>query len=168
VAGSHSNTALLLCGNNFLLNLCEAVRSGLHRASRSFFLASRAAIAPDQLSPVRSADDPRHWIMQSLHRPDIRLVLILQLFHLCRVALTAGRVRVHRTKRERATFRIESLLKSLWNSVVRVRRKKQVLREIDFHAMSFTNRDRGWYLDETVQDGRCGLRNAARAPLVKA
>jgi len=46
--------------------------------------------------------------------------------------------------------------------VVRVRRKKQVLREIDFHAMSFTNRDRGWYLDETVKDGRCGLRNAAR------
>ena len=49
--------------------------------------------------------------------------------------------------------------------MVRVRRKKQVLREIDFHAMSFPNRDRGWYLDKTVKYARCGLRNTACCPV---
>ena len=36
-------TALLLCGNNFFLDLCKAVRFWLTRVS-AFFLASRAAI----------------------------------------------------------------------------------------------------------------------------
>src|ERR1700683_4574470 len=74
-------------------------------------------------------------------------------------------MRVHRTKRERATFRIEASLKSLWNSVVRVRRKKQVLREIDFHAMSFPNRDRGRYLNEAVKDSGRRLRNTSCSPV---
>ena len=49
--------------------------------------------------------------------------------------------------------------------MVRVRRKKQVLCEIDLHAMSFPNRDRGWYLDETVKNARRGLRNTACSPV---
>ena len=49
--------------------------------------------------------------------------------------------------------------------MVRVRRKKQVLREIDLHAMSFPNRDRGWDLDETVKNARRGLRNTACRPV---
>src|SRR5713226_6824813 len=53
----------------------------------------------------------------------------------------------------------------LRNSVVRVRRKKQVLREIHFHAMSFPNRDRGRYLNEAVKDSGRRLRNIVRSPV---
>ena len=45
--------------------------------------------------------------------------------------------------------------------------KKQVLREIDFHAMSFPNRDRGWYLNEAVKDSGRRLRNTPCGPVGK-
>src|SRR5712671_892724 len=52
--------------------------------------------------------------------------------------------------------------KRLRNSVVRVRRKKQVLREIHFHAVALANRDSRRYLYEAVKDSGCRLRNTAR------
>src|SRR2546425_12059993 len=55
--------------------------------------------------------------------------------------------------------------KRLRNSVVRVRRKKQVLREIHFHTVALANRDRGRYLYEAVKDGGRRLRNTARSPV---
>jgi hypothetical protein len=45
--------------------------------------------------------------------------------------------------------------------VVRVRWQEHVLREIDFHAMAFTNRDGGRYLHEAIQDSVCRLGDAA-------
>src|ERR1700687_223954 len=54
---------------------------------------------------------------------------------------------------------MKTSLKRLRNSVVRVRRKKQVLREIHFHAVALPNRDGGRYLDEAVKDSGCRLRN---------
>src|ERR1035438_3959732 len=56
-------------------------------------------------------------------------------------------------------------LKRLRNSVVRVRRKKQVLREIHFHAVALPNRDGGGYLYEAVKDSGGRLRNTARSPV---
>src|SRR5580704_3616255 len=54
--------------------------------------------------------------------------------------------------------------KRLRNSVVRVRRKKQVLREIHFHAVSLSDRDGGRYLHEAIKDRGGRLRNTARSP----
>src|ERR1035438_851442 len=55
--------------------------------------------------------------------------------------------------------------KRLRNSVVRVRRKKQVLREIHFHAVALPDRDGGRYLYEAVKDSGGRLRNTARRPV---
>ena len=49
--------------------------------------------------------------------------------------------------------------------MVRVRRKKQVLREIHFHAVALPNRDGGRYLYEAVKDRGGRLRNTARSPI---
>src|ERR1017187_2438636 len=62
-------------------------------------------------------------------------------------------------------FASEASLERLWDGVVRIRGKKHVLREIHFHAMSFPNRDRRWYLDETVKDRGRGLRNTSCSPV---
>jgi len=45
--------------------------------------------------------------------------------------------------------------------VVGVRRKKQVLREIHFHAMALPDRDGGRYLYEAIKDSGGRLRNTA-------
>ena len=48
--------------------------------------------------------------------------------------------------------------------MVRVRRKKQVLREIHFHAVALPDRDGGRYLHEAIKDSGRRLRNTARGP----
>src|ERR1019366_8682262 len=93
---------------------------------------------------------PRRFLDQCSpsHRLDIRRCIdpaTASLLTLCSDS-RQGREPTERRGKEQL-FASESSLKRLWNSVVRVRRKKQVLREIDFHAMSFPNRDRGRYLD---------------------
>src|ERR1700683_2255432 len=49
----------------------------------------------------------------------------------------------------------------LRNSVVRVRRKKQVLREIHFHAVTLSDRDGGRDLYEAIKNRGSRLRNTA-------
>ena len=49
--------------------------------------------------------------------------------------------------------------------MIRVRRKKQVLREIHFHAMALSYCDGGRYLYEAVNDRGRRLRNTARSPI---
>ena len=49
--------------------------------------------------------------------------------------------------------------------MVRVRRKKQVLREIDFYAVALPNRDSRRYLYEAIKDRGRRLRNTARSPV---
>ena len=49
--------------------------------------------------------------------------------------------------------------------MIRVRRKKQVLREIHFHAVTLPDRDGGRYLYEAVKDSGRRLRNTARSPV---
>src|SRR5260370_26992005 len=56
---------------------------------------------------------------------------------------------------------MKASLKRLRNSVVRVRRKKQVLREIHFHAVALSNCDCGRYLHEAIKDRGGRLRNTA-------
>jgi len=46
-----------------------------------------------------------------------------------------------------------------------LRRKKQVLREIHFHAVALPNRDGGRYLYETIKDRGGRLRNTAGRPV---
>src|SRR5713101_7504382 len=62
-------------------------------------------------------------------------------------------------------FFIESSLKGLWNGVIGVRRQKQVLRKIHFHAMALPNRDGGRYLHEAVKNAGRGLRNTGRSSI---
>ena len=46
--------------------------------------------------------------------------------------------------------------------MIRIRRKKQVLREIHFHAVTLPDRDGGRYLYKAIKDRGRRLRNAAR------
>jgi hypothetical protein len=59
VASSHSNTALLLCSNNFFLNLCQAVRFWL-TPRVSFFLLGfqRRYLVRSQLLSFQKFCDP--------------------------------------------------------------------------------------------------------------
>ena len=49
--------------------------------------------------------------------------------------------------------------------MVRIRRKKQVLREIHFHAVALSNCDGGRYLYEAIKDRGRRLRNTPRRPV---
>jgi len=49
--------------------------------------------------------------------------------------------------------------------VIGVRRKKQVLREIHFHAMALPDRDGGRYLYEAIKDSGGRLRKHCRGPV---
>src|SRR5713101_6842352 len=60
---------------------------------------------------------------------------------------------------------METSSKRLWNRVVRVRRQKQILREIHFHAVALPNRDGRGYLHEAIKDRGRRLRNTASRPV---
>ena len=45
--------------------------------------------------------------------------------------------------------------------MVGIRRQEHVLHKINLHAVALTNRDRGRYLHEAIQDSVCGLGDAA-------
>src|SRR5580700_4014671 len=62
-------------------------------------------------------------------------------------------------------FAYRASLERLQNSVVRVRRKNQVLRKVHFHTVALPNRDGRRYLHEAVNDRGRGLRNAGRSPV---
>src|SRR5580692_7440735 len=72
-----------------------------------------------------------------------------------------GRESIGIRGRQRTASKIS--LKRLWNRVVRVRRKKQVLGKVHFDAVALPNRDGRWYLHEAIEDRGRGLRDAGRS-----
>ena len=152
---SCSDTALLLCCKNFSLELRKTVGLWLASCVSLFFLGfeSRRLLCGQPLSGQKSCGTGGVFVQASLGIGRVfGVVLVLQPLHLFGFALTAGKGESGQSKRERAIVRIEISLKRLWNGVVGIRRQKQVLREIHFHAMALPNRDGGRYLQEAVKN----------------
>jgi hypothetical protein len=98
----------------FLLDLCKTVGLWLAPCVSFFLLGFEGRyLLRGQLLSGQHSDEPEVWIEAVLGIGRVfGVVLVLQLLHLCRFALTAGKGESRQEKRERATVRIESLLKT--------------------------------------------------------
>src|ERR1019366_7164611 len=91
---SYSNTALLLCGENFSLYLCKTVRFWLAPRLSCFLLGfdSRCLLRGQLLSGHKSFGCGAVFLQAVLGIGRVfGVVLIVQLLHFCRFALTAGK-----------------------------------------------------------------------------
>ena len=90
----YSDTALLLCGKNFSLDLCKTVGLWLAPRVSFFFLGfeSRHLLRGQLLSGQHSCGSGGVFVQAVLGIGRVfGVVLVLQLLHLCRFALAAGK-----------------------------------------------------------------------------